>query len=417
MSGPRGRRFVDRVRLLVAGGDGGSGCASRFRDTRVEHGPPDGGCGGSGGDVVLVGCGDASDLKFSQKNYRAMRGAAGRTAGMQGRRGDRRVLRVPPGTVVHRLGAPSASKASQMEPASAPATLLGEVMRAGEELTVAKGGRGGRGNAAFFLSSVAQHATIAEEGGWGEVVTLQLALKTIADIGLVGFPNAGKSSLLRALSNATPRVAAYPFTTLHPHLGRVRASAYPEDELTVADIPGLVEGAHANRGLGHSFLRHIERTSLLAYVIDLSHESRLSPAAQLASLSSELDLYKPGLAAHPAMILGNKADTEGAAGRLAELRAEVASMRAAGGLTGLVPPPTTSESAGDGDGGSAVTAVSALQGKNLPRVVHRMLHGVREARRVLAACADDERHTTAEPSAERRGSVGRAKEESGSFYA
>ena len=404
----KSRRFVDRTRILVAGGDGGGGIATRFRDSRVENGPPNGGDGGDGGNIVLVASHNVGDLHLSLKNFRAKSGANGRNDNMHGIRGDDLLIPVPPGTLVHQVGATTTSRASQMEPAYATKTLIGELLHDGEQLTVAKGGRGGRGNASFWTAT-RQHAMVAEDGAWGEVVTLQLGLKSIADIGLVGYPNAGKSSLLRALSNATPAVAPYPFTTLHPHLGRVQVTHDPMDTLTIADIPGLVDGAHANRGLGHAFLRHVERTSLLCFVLDLADAKR-APIRQLTSLLNEVDLYKPGLSAHPCIILANKADAEGASSRLRTLRRDVARLRLSGSLLGLIVGDVAS---GEGDGGeggadgpiahgsdtgggatvapSAVTAVSALHAKNLPRVVERMHVAVAQARGLLASKAEEER--------------------------
>ena len=278
-----------------------------------------------------------------------------------------------------------------MQPAESEQILLGEVLNHGDEILVANGGVGGRGNAAFYTPEM-QHSFVAEDGGVGEAVTLLLSLKLIADVGLVGFPNAGKSSLLRALSNATPEVASYPFTTLYPHLGRVRASALPDDEFTVADIPGIIDGAHANRGLGHNFLRHIERTSLLCYVLDLSDQSK--PAfEQLASLQDELELYKGGLASQPCMIVANKADMPDAQEALRHLRAAIAKERANGGLRGLLVSnvdgggDARGDAGGSSGGTTAVTVVSALHKKNLPRLVHRMLGNLRRARKILAGDA------------------------------
>jgi GTPase len=325
------RRFVDRVRILTAGGDGGKGCASMFRDANVAFGPPNGGNGGNGGDVVLRADHNVTDLQLEKKNFKAASGTNGMGSDMHGARGETMELRVPCGTLVERLGLPSPSRTSRMEPPDAPRTTLAELLTDGDSILVARGGRGGRGNASF-RQGLQQHARIAEDGGAGEAATLLLSLKLIADVGLVGFPNAGKSSLLRALSNAVPKVAPYPFTTLHPHLGRVRASAHAE--FTLADIPGLVDGAHANRGLGHSFLRHIERTSLLCYVLDL--ESEQPAISQLTKLQRELELYLPGLGQRPCLLVANKADVEGAPAKLRALRSAVARLRAEGELPGLI---------------------------------------------------------------------------------
>ena len=416
------RRFIDRVRVLTVGGDGGTGCVSTFSDTRVEHGPPDGGNGGKGGDVVLVASHNQSDLNLHKRNFRAGRGNNGLGADQHGKIGKVLELTVPCGTAVHRLGSVNMSQTSCMEPPDAPQTLIGELLLHGDRLTVAQGGSGGRGNGSF-RPGLHQHSRVAEAGGAGEAATLLLSLKLIADVGLVGFPNAGKSSLLRALSNALPKVASYPFTTLHPHLGRVRASAH--EEFTVADIPGLVDGAHANRGLGHSFLRHIERTSLLCYVLDLASEQ--PPVEQLLSLRRELALYQPGLQQQPCILVANKADTEGAASALRNLRTTVARMRARGDFPGLIggSGPLTidgdygsgggggggdgggggggdgddgsegNEGEGGGGGSSAVTAVSALHAGNLPVLVRRMSSGLNLARRVASKRAEREKSEAA----------------------
>jgi len=403
------RRFRDRVRILVAGGDGGAGCASTFRDANVERGGPDGGSGGGGGAVMLRASHNASDLHLEKRNFKAGPGGNGMGSQMHGARGTTLELEVPCGTLVQRLGQPSASRTSRMEPPDSPTMTITELLRDGDSVCVARGGRGGRGNAAF-RQGLQQHSRIAEEGGAGEAVTLLLSLKLIADVGLVGFPNAGKSSLLRALSNATPKVAPYPFTTIHPHLGRVRASK--RDEFTVADVPGLVEGAHANRGLGHSFLRHLERTKLLCYVLDL--EAPQAPVEQLASLRRELRLYQPGLEEQPCILVANKADVEGAPARLRALRSAVGRLRAEGGLPGLIDTTIAcggrreggngegggnslgSSQEGDGDAGdsamdelkpsvaagSVVTAVSAREAGNLTTLVMRMYSALTVASRL-----------------------------------
>ena len=396
-------KFIDRVRILAKGGDGGDGCASRFRDTLVENGPANGGNGGRGGDVYVVASHNVSDLRFPTKNFSALAGARGQGDNLHGARGKRKNIMVPCGTVVHRVGSVNLSGASCMEPFDAPRTLLAELLNDGDEFLVARGGAKGRGNASFH-SGLQQHSSVAEDGGAGEAVTLMLSLKLIADIGLVGFPNAGKSSLLRALTNATPEVASYPFTTLHPHLGRVDVTA--DDHLTIADIPGLIDGAADNKGLGHKFLAHVERTSLFCYVLDLA-DAEISPVEQLTALRGELNLYKPGLADHPCMIVGNKADAEGASEALQMLRGAVAKMMVGGELPGIVATASPlAESGGGGSGGggggggsaessthcsgSAVTAISALHAKNLPRLVQRMHSNMLAARRRLKALEEQE---------------------------
>jgi GTP-binding protein len=382
-------RFVDRVRVLATAGDGGSGAVSIFRDSRVQRGGPDGGNGGHGGDVALVASHNVSDLRLPKKNFKASNGKPGMSADMHGQNGEPLDIPVPCGTVVHRLGTISASRTSRMEPPDAPQTFLGELLQDGDRLVVAKGGLRGRGNAAF-RPGIQQHSRIAEAGGAGQAVTLLLSLKLIADVGLVGFPNAGKSSLLRALSNATPKVAPYPFTTIHPHLGRA-GGPMPDDEFTVADIPGLVDGAHANVGLGHNFLRHVERTALLCYVLDL--QSVQPPFEQLCSLRRELQFYQPGLEAQPSIVVANKADVPDASDRLHLLRAAIARLKASGGFPGLVGgefPDAKSSRTSDAACGSVVTAVSALHAANLPTLVQRMRNGLAVGKRMQAAAAEKE---------------------------
>ncbi len=284
--------FVDRVKIFVKAGDGGRGCASFRREARVPRGGPDGGNGGHGGDVLLVA--DSREntllpLRFHAE-FRAERGEHGGSSNCTGRDGAVLRISVPPGTVAR------AEEGSE---------LLGEVIREGEELRVARGGRGGRGNRAF-LSNRNRAPREAEPGEAGEERWLRLDLKLIADVGLIGFPNAGKSTLLSRLSAARPKIADYPFTTLTPVLGVVDVDG--EASFVAADIPGIIEGAHRGAGLGLQFLRHVERTHALLYVIDASGTSGRDPAQDLLTLREELRLWEPSLLERPQLVAATKRD-------------------------------------------------------------------------------------------------------------
>ncbi len=287
--------FVDRVKIFVKAGDGGRGCASFRREARVPRGGPDGGNGGRGGDVVLVA--DARENTLLPLRYhaefRAERGAHGGSSNCTGRDGAELRIAVPQGTVARVEG---------------DAALLGELLREGEQLRVAKGGRGGRGNHAF-LSNRNRAPREAEPGGAGEERWLRLDLKLIADVGLIGFPNAGKSTLLSRLSAARPRIADYPFTTLTPVLGVVDVDG--EASFVAADIPGIIEGAHRGAGLGLQFLRHVERTRALLYVVDASGTSGRDPGHDLLALREELRLWEPALLERPQLVAATKRDAVG----------------------------------------------------------------------------------------------------------
>lgn len=284
--------FIDRARIQVEGGVGGSGAEAFRRETGVPRGGPSGGDGGEGGDVVLEADEQLSTLHdvSYRRHYRAERGQHGEGSNRTGRSGEDLVLRVPPGTLVRDVGT---------------GELLGELIEHGDRVTVARGGRGGRGNARF-TSPTHQAPRRWEPGEEGEERTIDLELKLLADVGLVGEPNAGKSTLLAAVSGAKPRIAAYPFTTLEPHLGVVELPDYRS--FVLADIPGLIEGAHEGRGLGHQFLRHIERTTALAILVPVDSED---PQAEYELLRRELAGHARELAELPHCVVLSKSDLLG----------------------------------------------------------------------------------------------------------
>jgi len=299
--------FVDRVRIHAQAGDGGNGVICFHREKFVPKGGPDGGDGGRGGDVVLevdAQINNLIDLRF-RPHARAGHGGKGAGNNCTGKNGKPCILKVPPGTVVYPL------------PPGEEGESLADLTRPGETFVLCRGGRGGRGNARF-ASSIRQTPRHAEDGQPGETGEFILVLKSIAQVGLVGLPNAGKSSLLAALSAAKPKIANYPFTTLHPAIGVV--GSVEENRFTVADIPGLVEGAHAGKGLGHDFLRHIERCAVLLFVIDAAGTEGREPAEDYRLLRKELREYDPVLARRPFLIVANKADLPETAGHLASLR-------------------------------------------------------------------------------------------------
>lgn len=288
--------FVDQVTISIQSGDGGGGCVSFRREKFVPHGGPDGGDGGDGGDVIFradARLGTLLDLRYHQR-YNAGRGERGRGKNQTGKRGDDVEIAVPPGTFVRD---------------AETGRVVIDLVSNGQREAILKGGRGGRGNARF-ATPTHQAPDRADPGQPGAELRLDLELKLIADVGLVGAPNAGKSTLLSRLSAARPKVADYPFTTLTPHLGIVRSGDF--NSFVMADIPGLIEGAHVGKGLGFRFLRHVERTRVLLFMVESLSES---PGQALHTLREELRLFNPALLEKPALVALTKVDLIPAAER------------------------------------------------------------------------------------------------------
>jgi len=285
-------KFVDEAKIRVKAGNGGNGCVSFRREKYIPFGGPDGGDGGRGGSVWLEGDEGLNTLVDfrHQTVYKAPRGQDGMGSQMYGKGGEDIVVRVPVGTVVTNV---------------ATGETIGDLTAHGQRLLVAQGGKGGLGNM-HFKSSVNRAPRQSTPGTPGEDRELKLELKLLADVGLLGFPNAGKSTFIRAVSAATPRVADYPFTTLHPGLGVVRVEA--DRSFVVADIPGLIEGAAEGAGLGMQFLRHVARTRLLLHLVDMAPIDGSDPAAQVRAIEAELGRFDPALLERPRWLVLNKAD-------------------------------------------------------------------------------------------------------------
>jgi GTP-binding protein len=340
--------FVDHIQVHAQAGKGGRGCVAFRRETFVPKGGPSGGNGGAGGSVILKVDQNVDNLTdfYYNSNLRGKRGEHGQGKNCYGRAAEDSVFRVPVGTIVWRVPidepTPHGDSArsdrayvdfstlSDDEAATFDAPkrermgfdpeqfeMVADLTEPGTEFVLCKGGAGGRGNTTF-KSSTNRVPTEFTDGDEGEVGTFYLELRKIADAGLVGYPNAGKSTLLTRISNAHPKIAPYPFTTLTPHVGIVEVGDYRR--VTVADIPGLIEGAHANVGLGHDFLRHIVRCKLLLFVLDMAGSEGREPLADLQTLRKELDLYDPTLSERPWLIIANKMDLEGAKERLKQIK-------------------------------------------------------------------------------------------------
>ena len=324
--------FVDRVKIFVKGGDGGRGCVSFRREPYVPRGGPDGGSGGDGGDVLLEAVSHQNTLLPLRyhSEFRARRGEHGGPGNRSGARGADLVVAVPPGTIA-------------VDEVSG--SVLGELVGVGQRLAVARGGHGGRGNRSF-LSNRNRAPREAEPGEPGEERWLRLDLRSMADVGLLGFPNAGKSTLLSRLSAARPRIAEYPFTTLTPVLGTVEVG---DQSYVVADIPGIIEGAHRGAGLGLQFLRHVQRTRALLHVVDASGASGRDPAEDLLAVREEVRRWDPSLLERPQLVAATKRDTVVAPDPLPVLEREAARL------------------------GLEVLPISALTGQGLPELKRALL--------------------------------------------
>jgi GTP-binding protein len=318
--------FVDRVTLYVKGGDGGRGCCSFRREKYVPRGGPDGGDGGDGGDVIIRAVAGTDSLAevVHRKHWRAQRGGAGQGSNCHGRHGRDLIISVPPGTVVRDRDR---------------GHVLRDLMEAGEQVIIAHGGRGGRGNRAF-ATAINRAPRETEPGTPGEERWIVLDLKVIADVGLIGLPNAGKSTLLSRLSQARPEIADYPFTTKHPNLGLVTLDG--GRTFVLADLPGLIEGAHSGVGLGHEFLRHVERTRVLVHLVEPLSPDGSDPLQNYRIVRRELELHGHNLLDKPEIIAVSKAELTGS---------EEARQRL------------------EQDLGRGVLAVSAVTGQGLARLV------------------------------------------------
>jgi GTP-binding protein len=333
--------FVDRVTLYVKAGDGGSGCRSFRREKYVPRGGPDGGDGGDGGDVIVravAGTDSLADI-VNRKHWRAAGGGRGMPDNCHGRKADDLVIPVPPGTLIVDRDR---------------GHVLRDLVRPGDQVVVAVGGRGGRGNKAFATATNRAPRQF-QPGTPGEERWIVLELKVIADAGLIGLPNAGKSTLLSRLSRATPEIADYPFTTKHPNLGQVMVGG--ERAFILADLPGLIEGAHEGVGLGHEFLRHVERTRVLVHLVEPFPADGSDPLVNYQTIRRELELYRPALAEKPEVLALSKAELTGSDEVRARLEQEL---------------------------GRPLLAVSAVTGAGLAELVRQVVARLAEVEEVLA---------------------------------
>lgn len=335
--------FVDRYTIECKAGDGGHGCVSFRREAHVPLGGPDGGTGGDGGDVIIIADENVSSLTnlVGHKQWSAERGANGQGCQRSGRDGADIEIRVPPGTLVKDVSG----------------EVLFDLNHHDARFLAAKGGSGGYGNK-HFATATNRVPREFERGELGESRTVMLELKLIADVGLIGKPNAGKSTLLSRLTRATPEIADYPFTTKYPNLGVVRIGY--DRQFVLADIPGLIEGAHAGVGLGHEFLRHVERTKVLVHLVEPMPSDQSDPITNYRAIREELRLYDESLIARPELVAVTKCELPDAAEVAEKLEAEI---------------------------GGPVFRISAVTGKGLPDLIHRIFDVLKEVAEVTQASA------------------------------
>lgn len=349
--------FYDRAKIYVKGGDGGNGCIAMRREKYVPFGGPWGGDGGRGGDVIFIadeGLNTLQDFRY-KKHFKAERGGHGMGKNMNGSAGEDLTVRVPAGTVIRE---------------AETGRLIADLVEDGQQVIIAKGGRGGRGNV-HFASGTNKAPRIAEKGEPGEELWVELELKLIADVGLIGFPNAGKSTFISMVSAAKPKIADYPFTTLVPNLGVVSAGG--ERSFVLADIPGLIEGASQGVGLGHEFLRHTERTRLLIHVVDTAGTEGRDPVEDIKTINRELELYDSRLAQRPQIIAANKMDiTPQAEDNLVRIKEELS-------------------------GQYEIFPISAATGQGLDKVIQRVVRLLEELPRVEPEQPEEERVTVFTP--------------------
>jgi len=300
----KGHRFIETAKATLMAGKGGNGCCSFRREKYVPMGGPSGGDGGRGANIILQADKNVDSLLafYFRPEYRAPDGGHGMGKKMHGRNGEDLVLKVPCGTIV-----------SDLESGE----ILADLPADGDRIVIAKGGKGGLGNC-HWLTSTHRGPTEHTPGAEGEIKKLKLDLKIVADIGLIGFPNAGKSTLISMISHAHPKVASYPFTTLYPVIGTIKDDPFSDDEFKVVDIPGLIKDAHRGAGLGHAFLRHVERTRALVFIVDMAGTDGRHPADDFLTLRDEIGRYKAELLDRPALVAANKMDVPESAKLLKE---------------------------------------------------------------------------------------------------